>query len=131
MGGARGEEDTLVDDDYSGWCSASQKRVVSCSDRCVVGLGGLIRRVDQIKERGFPRTGCWWQYNQNAGGESASKEGAIGAGGQEGCRKRGQRAGKRAVSVLEVVMAMAGLGQQHGLGKDRLFFRKRASLGEV
>jgi hypothetical protein len=42
-----------------------------------------------------------------------------------------ERASKRAVSVLKVVMAMAGLGQTHYLGKDRLFFRKRASLGEV
>jgi hypothetical protein len=44
-----------------------------------------------------------------------------------------ERVGKRAVSVLEVVMgmAMAGLGQRDCLGKDRLLFRKRASLGEV
>ena len=92
----------------------------------------MIRRVDQIKERGFPGTGCCGQYNQNAGGESASKEGAIEEGVQERCRKRErERASKRAVSVLKVVMAMAGLGQTHYLGKDRLFFRKRASLGEV
>lgn len=48
----------------------------------------MIRRVDQIKERGFPGTGCCGQYNQNAGGESASKEGAIEEGVQERCRKR-------------------------------------------
>ena len=72
----------------SGW--------MSCADRCQGGLGGVIRRVDQIKERGFPGTGCCGQYNQNAGGESASKEGAIEEGGQEGCRKRGQARGPSA-----------------------------------
>ena len=42
-----------------------------------------------------------------------------------------ERTGKRAVSVMKVVMAMAGLGQMVLSGKDRLLFRKRASLGEV
>ena len=59
--------------------------------------------------------------------EGGSDRGGL-AGGMQ---KRGQRAGKRAVSVLEVVMAMAGLGQRVRLGKDRLLFRKRASLREV
>jgi hypothetical protein len=55
-------------------------------------------------------------------------------------RERSRRAGrgdagredcKRAASVMKVVMAMAGLGQMVPMGKDRLLFRKRGSLGEV
>ena len=42
-----------------------------------------------------------------------------------------ERTGKRAVSVMQVLMAIAGLGQMDTSGNDRLLFRKRASLGEV
>lgn len=93
------EEDMFLYDDPDEDCRAAlqvRSGWMSCADRCQVGLGGVIRRVDQIKERGFPGTGCCGQYNQNAGGESASKEGAIEEGGQEGCRKRGQARGPSA-----------------------------------
>ena len=84
------EEDMFLYDDPDEDCRAAlqvRSGWMSCADRCQVGLGGVIRRVDQIKERGFPGTGCCGQYNQNAGGESASKEGAIEDAGRRVCRR--------------------------------------------
>jgi hypothetical protein len=65
----------------------------------------VIRRVDQIKERGFPGAGCCGQYQQRAGGESASKGRAI----EEDGRKVAEGESERAVRAMKVVRATADL----------------------
>jgi len=57
----------------------------------------VIRRVLKVKERGFPGAGRCGQYQQNGGGESGAKEGAIEDAGRRVCRREKPEGSQRVV----------------------------------